>query len=78
MASTLAFSLTLYDKWVAVSKAGRRISEKSLFICALIGGALSMFITMKAMRHKTRHKRFMIGLPVIILFQMALLYFALS
>ena len=76
--SALAFSLTLYDKWVAASKTGRRISEKSLFICALAGGALSMFIAMKAVRHKTKHKRFMIGLPVIILAQTVLLYFILS
>ncbi|MBR6619698.1 MAG: DUF1294 domain-containing protein [Clostridia bacterium] len=57
---------TVYDKSAAKLNK-RRISEKALFIVAAIGGALPMFITMKTIRHKTRHKRFMLGLPVIIL-----------
>ncbi|MBQ3603783.1 MAG: DUF1294 domain-containing protein [Clostridia bacterium] len=58
--------VTVYDKSAAKLNK-RRISEKALFIVAAIGGALPMFITMKTIRHKTRHKRFMLGLPVIIL-----------
>ncbi len=48
-----------------------RIPEKTLFISSIIGGALGMYITMCLIRHKTQHKRFMIGLPVIILVQCA-------
>lgn len=58
--------VTVYDKSAAKLNK-RRISEKALFATAAIGGALPMFITMKTLRHKTRHKRFMLGLPVIIL-----------
>ncbi|MBQ8794271.1 MAG: DUF1294 domain-containing protein, partial [Clostridia bacterium] len=32
-----------------------------------IGGALGMYITMLIIRHKTKHKTFMIGLPFLIL-----------
>ena len=46
---------------------GWRVSEKTLFIISFIGGALGMYIAMKLIRHKTQHKRFMIGLPTVIL-----------
>lgn len=54
-----------------------RISEKTLFIISVIGGALGMYITMQLIRHKTRHKRFMIGLPIVILLQSALAIYIL-
>ncbi len=44
----------------------------------LVGGALLEFLTMKIIRHKTRHKKFMIGLPVMIIIQaitVVLVYF---
>lgn len=59
----------LYDKTAA--KAGwRRLSEASLFTLAIAGGALAMLVCMRMIRHKTRHRSFMIGLPVIILIQL--------
>lgn len=59
-------ALTCTDKRLAV-KGGRRIPEKKLFGAALLGGGAAMYITMRIIRHKTLHKRFMIGLPLIIL-----------
>lgn len=44
-----------------------RISEKTLLAISVIGGALGMYITMLIIRHKTKHKTFMIGLPFLIL-----------
>ncbi len=67
--------LTCSDKCLA-KKGGRRVPEKKLFGAALLGGALAMYITMRTIRHKTLHKRFMIGLPVIIILQTAALVFA--
>lgn len=61
-----AVFVTIYDK-AAAKKRKRRIPEQLLFFWAAIGGALPMLITMKAINHKTRHKRFMLGLPAIIL-----------
>ena len=53
-------------------KAGRhswRISEKTLWVLSLLGGSAGMYLTMKIIRHKTLHKRFMIGLPLLIIAQ---------
>ena len=70
--SLLAVCLTVYDKYAAKRKKAR-VPEKTLFITALFGGSLAMYIGMLVIRHKTKHKRFMVGLPVIALAQAALL-----
>ncbi len=70
--SLLAVCLTVYDKYAAKSKI-LRIPEKLLFLVSLFGGSLAMYVTMLVIRHKTKHKRFMIGLPVIALAQAVLL-----
>ena len=70
--SLLAVCLTVYDKYAAKRKKAR-IPEKILFLTALFGGSLAMYITMLAVRHKTKHKRFMIGLPLMALAQAVLL-----
>ena len=53
---------------IKAKKRKRRISEKTLMLMSLMGGALFMYTTMRLIRHKTLHKKFMIGLPVIIIF----------
>ncbi len=61
--SVVAIVMTMLDK----SKAKRkkwRIPESSLMLVGLFGGATAMYITMKTIRHKTKHKKFMIGLPL--------------
>ena len=68
----LSIVLCVADKRKAI-KSKRRIPEKVLFSASIFGGALFMYITMKTIRHKTLHKRFMIGLPLIILLQALLL-----
>ena len=47
----------------------RRISENNLILLACLGGSVFMYIFMKVIRHKTKHKKFMIGIPVIIAVQ---------
>lgn len=64
-----------YDKQKA-TWGGRRVSENMLMLLALIGGAAGMYITMLRIKHKTRHAKFMLGLPVIIIVQLALIAFA--
>ena len=54
--------ITVYDKIVSKTNF-RRISEKTLLITALVGGALPMFFTMHVINHKTRHAKFMLLLP---------------
>ena len=74
--NVVAVLLCIIDK-VKAKLNGWRISEKTLWVTSFIGGALGMYITMKLVRHKTQHKRFMIGLPIVILLQCALLVYIL-
>lgn len=62
------------DKYDA-KKGNWRVSEKSLFLLSALGGSVAMYITMRLIRHKTLHKRFMIGIPLIIVLQALLLIF---
>jgi uncharacterized membrane protein YsdA (DUF1294 family) len=53
-----------------------RISEKTLFIVAFIGGAIGVKVGMELFRHKTHHKQFVYGIPAIIILQLAaVIYF---
>ena len=70
--SLLTAIVTAADKYKA-KKGSFRISEKTLFILAVLGGSLSEYVTMRLIRHKTLHKRFMIGLPVIMLIQLTVI-----
>ena len=56
--------VTIKDKEAAKHKKWR-IPEKTLFIVAALSGCITMYITMHLIHHKTKHKRFMIGIPVI-------------
>lgn len=52
-----------------------RVPEATLLLCAVLGGAAGLLLGMLLLRHKTRHKRFFIGVPLILMFQIALVYF---
>lgn len=58
-------------------KGGWRIPEQTLFMLVFFGGGIGMYLTMKKIRHKTKHKRFMIGIPIIVIMQCALIVFML-
>lgn len=62
------------DKIKAKNNAWR-IPEATLWIFGIIGGALGSYITMKAIRHKTKHKKFMIGMPILIVINIAILVY---
>ena len=47
------------------------ISEKTLLILSALGGSVAMLTVMLLIRHKTRHAKFMVGIPAIILAQYA-------
>ena len=69
-------ALTLFlmhaDKEKARHKR-RRIPEKILLGCALLGGSLGGYWGMRLFRHKTRHLQFSLGLPVLLAVQTAIL-----
>ena len=52
-------------------KDRRRVSEKTLFLLAIIGGSVGALLGMKVFRHKTRHWYFVWGIPAILLVQIA-------
>ena len=66
--SIIAIVVTIYDKLIAGSEK-RRVPENTLLIIAALGGSVAMYITMQIIRHKTQHKKFMIGIPVIMVLQ---------
>lgn len=69
--SLITIIVTVYDKIAAKKRPKHRVPENSLLLLAVLGGGLAEYLTMLLIRHKTRHKKFMIGLPVIILAQAA-------
>lgn len=53
----------------------QRISENSLWFLSVIGGALGVWIGMYLWRHKTKHRQFVFGVPILFLIQVALLLY---
>lgn len=64
------FFLMGSDKKRAV-KGQYRISEKTLWLAALFGGAVGMTIGMHFFRHKTKHLQFKMGLPALAIVDIA-------
>ena len=62
--------LVIVDKKRA-KKGAFRIRERTFFLFAVFGGSVGVYLTMIKIRHKTKHKRFMIGLPLIMILQAA-------
>jgi uncharacterized membrane protein YsdA (DUF1294 family) len=72
--SLISIIVCIYDKKISKKNDVKlRIPEKSLFIWSAVGGSLAMYITMKIIRHKTKHVSFMVGIPVIFVLQVALI-----
>jgi uncharacterized membrane protein YsdA (DUF1294 family) len=70
--SLISIYITIYDKAMA-KKGRRRIPEATLLLFSALGGSLAMYITMQLIRHKTKHIKFMLGIPIIMVFQVILL-----
>ncbi len=52
-----------------------RIPERTLFLLPLLGGSVGGILGMRVFHHKTKHWYFRVGLPAILLAQLALAYF---
>lgn len=73
--NVIAFILYGLDKLWA--KKGRwRVPERSLILIAAAGGSIGAIAAMKVWHHKTKHNKFRLGLPAILLAQIAIIYFA--
>jgi len=72
--NVLTFLLYGIDKWKA--RRGKwRIPEETLIWLAIVGGSIGALLGMYLFRHKTRHKKFTLGIPAIFLIQMGLFYY---
>ena len=61
----------LIDKWKA--KHNRwRIKEATLMTVAALGGSVGSLLGMYTVRHKTKHLKFTVGIPLILVAQLAL------
>lgn len=67
----LAAILTVFDKLRAIHH-GRRVREATLLLVAALGGSPVMLVFMLMIRHKTRKPKFMVGIPLILIAQIAL------
>lgn len=72
----LALLVCLYDKFAAKKAPSKRIREDHLLLISTLGGSIAMYICMVLIRHKTKKRKFMLGIPLIFLVQILLfLYF---
>lgn len=74
LAAVNAVTFFMYgiDKWKA-KRARRRISEATLLGMAVIGGSIGAWIGIRVWHHKTLHKKFKYGAPLIMILQIAAL-----
>lgn len=63
-------SMGIDKRWA--KKGKRRVPESTLFLMALIGGSVGGVVGTYVFRHKTKHKSFVIGFPLILVLQVAL------
>ncbi|GAA0826109.1 DUF1294 domain-containing protein [Clostridium tertium] len=66
----IAFTIVYIDKQKAIKKQWR-IRESTIIFISLIGGSIGTYLGMYSFRHKTKHLKFTLGIPIIILIQLS-------
>ena len=72
--NVLTFLLYGIDKWKA-QRGKWRIPEDTLIWLAIVGGSIGALLGMYLFHHKTKHRKFALGVPAIFLVQVLLIYF---
>ena len=75
--NALGFLLMTVDKYKA-KKNLWRIPESTLMTVAVIGGSVGSLIGMYTVRHKTKHLKFTLGIPVILVLQIAAVFWIIT
>ena len=75
--NAVGFGVMLYDKYLAKNNLWR-IPEKTLLGIAAFGGSIGCWLGMYTVRHKTKHLKFTIGIPVILVVQIGAAIFLLK
>ena len=79
--SLISVIVCCYDKIASKHLQKHRTRELTLLALSALGGSIAMFVTMLIIRHKTKHAKFMVGIPFIILLQIivaAIIFFRLN
>ena len=74
--NALGFLLMLVDKYKARNGLWR-IPEATLMGIAALGGSIGSLAGMYLVRHKTQHPKFTVGIPAILIAQLALAFWLL-
>ena len=69
------FCLCGYDKAASKKRSRHRVRESTLLSVAALGGAVGIYLGMLIFHHKTLHKKFMLGVPILLLIQVGLSLF---
>ena len=69
--TVIAFALMGIDKAKA-KRYKQRIPEKMLFLSAILGGSVGSLLGMYLFHHKTKHLKFTLGIPLILILQLLL------
>ncbi len=69
--NVVTFFMYGIDKWKA-KRSKWRISEAALLGLAALGGSIGAWLGMKVWHHKTKHKKFKYGIPLILIVQITL------
>lgn len=70
----ISIIITIADKQKA-KKHKWRIKENTLLLFSALGGSVGMFLTMRVIHHKTKHLKFMLGIPLIFVIQCVLIFY---
>ncbi|WP_288222255.1 DUF1294 domain-containing protein [uncultured Clostridium sp.] len=70
----ISFIIIFIDKQKAIKRQWR-IKESTLFLLSIIGGSLGTILGMYIFRHKTKHLKFTLGIPLIIIIQIIIFIF---
>ncbi|MDU5111443.1 MAG: DUF1294 domain-containing protein [Clostridium sp.] len=70
----ISFLTMFVDKKKAIKRKWR-IKESTLFLLSIIGGSLGVLLGMYSFRHKTKHIKFTLGTPLILIVQVLLFLF---
>ncbi|MFC4556641.1 DUF1294 domain-containing protein [Virgibacillus kekensis] len=73
-ANIITFLFMAMDKRRARNRE-YRIPERTFWGLALIGGAVGAYLGMRQFRHKTKHRSFVVGMPLLIVLHIALLMY---
>ena len=72
--SLISIVVCIYDKFASKHAKRHRTREAVLLGLSALGGSVAMFLTMLLIRHKTKHVKFMLGIPLIMILQAAAVF----